>query len=194
MPGSRTGRSAHRPGDGCAGPADRSGEGGFSLPELMVSVIILGIFAGVVASALFMVIRVADPTADRVEASFGPRFSALYWQPDVASSEIVNPPGATCGTGTVLVSLRWTDDRTGTNVASWSTQGPAPETALVRTLCRGGTQVHRAEVASAIVAAGTTARCDGTACGTGVTPATLTLDVETREGLRFTVRATRRVS
>lgn len=175
-------------------PNRPAAQAGFTLPEALVVTVILGIFAGVVASALLMVIRVTDPTADRVEASFGPRFTSMAWAPDVASSEVVNPAGAACGSGTPVVSFRWVDDRTGVNLAVWSTLTSPSGASLVRSLCRDGTLVREAEVASAVLVPEVRARCDGGSCGTGATPQVVTLDVATREGLAFRARGVRRIT
>ena len=77
------------------------GESGFTLVELLISIVILGIIAGVITTSFVVLTRVSNQTQARLTQSRGPKFASVYWTPDVGSSEIVNPAGIRCGTAGV---------------------------------------------------------------------------------------------
>jgi prepilin-type N-terminal cleavage/methylation domain-containing protein len=176
-------------------------DAGFTLVEVMISIVIVGIIAGVVATTYAVLARSTRETQDRLDQSRGPKFASAYWTPDVASSEAVNPAGVRCGTtGTPLVTFLWTDDRqSDAQVATWAQVVSAGSTALVRMQCGAASLTTPAR--STVVAPDVTTaqvRCDTggwlAACTSPMTPLRVVLDVTTRDGRPFTIDANRQVS
>jgi hypothetical protein len=142
--------------------------------ELVMAVAILGILStsiGVVGVVMF---RTLNQTQDRLEETRGPRFASVYWVPDVASTQTVNPTGVACGTGgTDKVTLEWQDvsDDSFTRV-TYATRVVLGKTQLIRRLCPGGvTTPSRTTVVAPSVAAS-----DGAVitCGNGTSYSTCT--------------------
>ena len=89
-------------------------EHGFTLPELVVAVTILGVIAATIGGVLVAAFSSTTGVNNRFDASRGAKQVSLYWTPDVASVTTVNPGGVTCGTGdgpgsTPLITFRSTD-------------------------------------------------------------------------------------
>jgi prepilin-type N-terminal cleavage/methylation domain-containing protein len=179
------------------------GESGFTLVELLIAVVILGIIAGVVTTTFVVLTRTSQQTQDRLNQSRGPKFASVYWMPDVASSDAVNPVGVRCGTtGTPIVTFRWADDRAAQDqVATWATIPRSSSIDLVRMQCSAGSlgvPARTTVIAPDVAPAGIQVRCDAgtglTSCSSPMTPRRVVLDVTTLDGRSFTVDANRRVS
>jgi prepilin-type N-terminal cleavage/methylation domain-containing protein len=170
---------------------DRRAEGGFTMVELVMAVAILGILSTTIGVVGIVMFRTMGETQDRLEETRGPRFASVYWIPDVASAETVNPSGVVCGSGgTTLVTLRWDDFQTGDTRVTYATTTTATgKTQLVRRLCASGsTTPTRTTVVAPSVAAtgGAVITCgNGTtysACSTPDTDKSLLLSVKPRGG------------
>ena len=178
-----------------------TGSRGFTLVELLVAVVILGMLSIAITAAFTVLARSMDGTQDRLTNSRGPKLVGVYWIPDVNSSETVNPSGAVCGTtGTPLVTFLWSDDRYGNILATWSSVTTGSTTALVRTRCTvvDGTvsaPVQTTQVAPEIAPAPTTqVLCDDVACGNDSSPDRVVLRLKTGDGRSFDVIGTRKVT
>jgi prepilin-type N-terminal cleavage/methylation domain-containing protein len=176
---------------------------GFTLIELMISIVILGIIAGVIGTTFIVLTRTSQQTQDRLNQSRGPKFASVYWTPDVASSESVNPPGVRCGTaGTPLVTFGWTDDRLAQpQVATWASVTTSTSTNLMRLQCDANTLAtpkRTTLIAPDVAASGIQVRCDTgsglAACVSPTTPSRVVLDVTTLDGRSFTIDTNRQVS
>jgi prepilin-type N-terminal cleavage/methylation domain-containing protein len=77
----------------------RRRESGLTLPELIMSVAILGIIGVVIGGVLTAAFSSTTGIQERFDASRASKQSALYWAPDVKSAEAVNAPGEICGSG-----------------------------------------------------------------------------------------------
>jgi prepilin-type N-terminal cleavage/methylation domain-containing protein len=142
---------------------------GFTLIEMVIAVSILGIIAtsiGVVGVVMF---RTLGETQSRLNETRGPRFASVYWIPDVASTETVNPTAAPTACGaTGLVTLQWTDDRPtlGKVTVTYAITTSGTQTQLVRRLCTNGsaTATRTTTIAPSIASAQITCG-DGTSYG-----------------------------
>jgi prepilin-type N-terminal cleavage/methylation domain-containing protein len=174
---------------------------GFTLVELLVAIVILGVLSVAIAAAFTVLARSMDGTQERLTESRGPKLVGLYWVPDVNSSETVNPSGATCGTvGTTLVSFLWSDDRTGNLLATWSVVTAGSTSSLVRTRCTVtdgvvSSPVQTTKVAPNIDASSTQVRCGSplAACTADSQPDRVVLTLKTGDGRSFDVAGTRKV-
>jgi prepilin-type N-terminal cleavage/methylation domain-containing protein len=172
----------------------RRDSGGFTLVEMVMAVAILGIMStsiGVVAVVMF---RTMNQTQNRLDETRGPRFASVYWIPDVASAETVNPAStdapARCGPTGELVTLRWDDYKTGVTTVSYATSTAADgKLRLVRRFCQAGstTPTRTTVIAPSIAATdGAVITCgNGTTysgCGTPDTRKSLLLAVTGKSG------------
>jgi prepilin-type N-terminal cleavage/methylation domain-containing protein len=180
----------------------RQRERGFTLIELTIAVTILGIMVVTLATVFTVMARTADQTEQRFTQSRGAKFAGIYWNPDVASSELVNPAGVRCGTaGTPLVTFRWVDDwLPQTQVSTWASTTGGSSWSLVRYLCDANAlsaPTRTTTVAPSINPAGTNVSCDAgsglAACGTNAKPSRVLLSITTADGRTLIVDGTREV-
>lgn len=183
----------------------RSRESGFTMVELIASIAILGIIStslGVVGVVMF---KTMGQTQDRLNESRGPRFASVYWVPDVASAEVVNPANAgvptICGTAGPLVTLQWTDTTsTGVTTVSYGIVTTGAVSKLERRFCtNGGTIPTRTTtIAPSVDTAATTVTCgNGTTYAPCLTPdpaKSLLLTIAAKSGGTFSVDGFREVT
>ncbi len=178
-------------------------EAGFSLVELAITMTILGIMSVVLATTFTVMARTTEQTKDRFTQSRGAKFAGIYWNPDVASSEVVDPAGVRCGTaGTELVTFRWVDDRLAQpQVSTWATRTTGASRSLMRYQCAANglaTPARTTLIAPEIETTGTTVTCGVgaalAACDPDATPARVVLTIDTEDGRTVTVDGTRKVS
>ncbi len=185
--------------------ARRSGEEGFTIVELIMAVAILGILSttlGVVGVVMFKTLR---STQDRLNESRGPRYASVYWVPDVASTDFVNPtaPGLpiVCGAAGPLVTLQWTDTTTtGVTTVSYAVTTVGGERKLERRYCPNGstTPTRATVIAPNLANPGAVVTCgNGTtysACTNLDADKSLKLAITPKNGGAFSVDAFREVT
>ena len=184
--------------------AARSREGGFTIVELIAAIAIPGILStslGVVGVVMF---KTMGQTQDRLNESRGPRFASVYWVPDVASTEAVNPATAgvptICGPAGPKVTLQWTDATTGVTTVSYAIVTTAGVSKLERRFCTGGSTIptRTTTIAPSIDTAATTVTCgNGTTYSLCLTPdpaKSLLLTIAAKSGGTFSVDGFREVT
>ena len=155
--------------------ARRADEQGFTLVELILSIAILGVISTTIGVVGVVMFRTLNQTQARLDETRGPRFASVYWIPDVASTETVNPStGLTaCGSGgTNLVTLRWIDDRTGTTAVTYAVTTVGIERRMVRRLCtnNSSTAVRTTVIAPSIATPGAAVTCGNGTTYSGCDP------------------------
>lgn len=134
---------------------------GFTLPELLISITLLGIVGTVMASAMFVGARTGGASRDIVTANQDAEALSTIFVSDVENAATVTTtsPAVACGgaiTSTKLVRLDWTDPQTAASYSSLYYFTPAavgpPATAgvITRRLCQGSTLVTDHAVATNI--------------------------------------------
>jgi prepilin-type N-terminal cleavage/methylation domain-containing protein len=131
-------------------------EQGFTLPELLVSVAILGILAPVIGTAITLGLKVTSATTSELAASHNRQLLAGYFTSDVQSAVTIaddtSADTTTCvSSGQTLVGrLSWTDvDVSGTSTArsvAYVTATVSGEKQLIRNACTGATMASTVTV------------------------------------------------
>jgi prepilin-type N-terminal cleavage/methylation domain-containing protein len=111
-------------------------ERGFTLPEVIMAVTILGIIGATIAAVITAAFSTTTGVRERYDASRAAKQASVYWTPDVGSAEALNPGGTICGSGVGpgardLVTFRWTEYPSVTATAS--PDPDAPGTARIAT-------------------------------------------------------------
>ena len=82
---------------------DRRSEAGFTLPELLVAITILGIIIVAIGAMITTSFRTTTMVSAELQGSRGPKVVSRYWTPDVEQAKTVDSAGA-CGTGTTAIA------------------------------------------------------------------------------------------
>lgn len=114
--------------------------GGFTLIEVLISIVILTFVMSAITVALITIFNLYGSTAARISDSSDAQAVSANLVNDVQSAtEITTDPGATgpgpCGTGTQLLGLEWSQGQT---VVSYMDVKRGSTWALVRNYCTGG--------------------------------------------------------
>jgi prepilin-type N-terminal cleavage/methylation domain-containing protein len=165
---------------------------GFTLPELLVAVTVLGIIILPLAASMIVGFRTTGDAQQRLVEARGEQLTANYFPSDVASADSIVPSDSSpCGGSgpTVVVSFDWADDVSPTNEVSYVV--PTGSTDMYRKTCRGGVLKTTNLLASGI-ASTPTVTCSPNADCTAATSATIT--VAGQSGWQYSVTGTRRSS
>lgn len=163
---------------------------GFTLIEMLVTIVILGIISAAIVTAIIVGLRTTDDTGRRLSESHDAQLVQVYVPNDVQSATFVSSSDTACTGTDPVVMLRWTDGAV-TKVASYVVESAAIDRKLVRTYCENGTQVRSFPVAHHLGGADPVVTC-APACD--ATFRSLRLDVTEAGGYAYSVSATRRAS
>jgi prepilin-type N-terminal cleavage/methylation domain-containing protein len=110
----------------------RDDERGFTLPELLVAITILGIIMVAIGAMITTAFRTTETVGDQLNASRGPKVVSRYWVPDVESAVDVGDAAALCGSGdTAIARLAWIrEPSTIATVDADPAAGPTPAIAV----------------------------------------------------------------
>jgi len=186
-----------------------NGDDGFTLPELLIAIVISSLLISVMSAVLIMSLKTNDKTSQRLYESHDAQVSANTYDRDAQSSDTVAfaDADAVCnlavsdGGYSLVLSFQWTEaSATPPNdvyIADYLVQtrsGQQP--ALHRRLCKkpggGSTLLQRDVIISDNLAtSGSTAvTCDTMPCPSK--PKTVALQVTEKSGYTFTMSAQRR--
>ncbi len=120
---------------------------GFTLPELLVAMVILGIIMVAIGAMITTSFRTTPLVSTELQGSRGPKVVSRYWIPDAEQAKAVDANGG-CGTGTTVVAnftsdmdpsaFTTTDATTGIaqrTITWWEVVGSRDQ--LVRRVCEG---------------------------------------------------------
>lgn len=117
---------------------------GYTLIELLVTVVILGVIIGPLASAFAVSVRTAKPTQERFERSHDAQLAANYVVTDAQSADgpgiAISDDATTCGPsgGSPIVRMRWTSTAPGFTTTTENVNYVLDDGTLVRWTCTGG--------------------------------------------------------
>lgn len=163
----------------------KHGEQGFTLPELLISIVILGVVVAPLAAATVMGFRATNGVDQKVLGAAGRNLLATYLAPDVQSAtQIARSDTKGCGgAGTVLEIQRGTS-----TVVAYVLQAYEGGSKLVRKQCDGAASVTSSATTQITSAAVT---CDPTACAP---PAGVTVALTLPDGSVSSISARQRIS
>lgn len=167
----------------------RRDDAGFTLIEMLATVIIMGTIAAGIAGVVISYLKFTVDTQSRLTESQDVQFAAAYWQRDVASigvrtydsasktfplaQSVDISPACALPSGTPVVTLAWSTfdslDSTAvgpTVTVSYVARPDGSAFELVRVRCTGATIVSTVEVAHSLNAV-PTRTCDPGCTGTG---------------------------
>jgi prepilin-type N-terminal cleavage/methylation domain-containing protein len=173
-------------------------EGGFTLPELVITVTIIGIIAAGLTGVVISFLTTTTATQSRLTESSDVQFAAAYWQRDVASIGVRSYDAGTktfplqqsvdvtptCGlpSGTAVVTLAWSEytssDSTATPTRITVSYVAEPDTGgynLLRIRCTEATVNSTVELMHSLNALPTVS-CD-IACDSANVPSAVSLSV-----------------
>jgi prepilin-type N-terminal cleavage/methylation domain-containing protein len=172
----------------------RGGDAGFTLPELMVAIVILGLIIVPISSAFIVGLLTTGEAHSRLAETQTTVLMSAFWAGDVQSADGTvttggSPACTNAGTNLATVAtFRWADDISPTNAASYVVRSNTDSRYLVRFYCRGGSLVSQGTVAPELGAADPTVACTPT-CNK---PTRVTITMTTPKGATFTLNGTRR--
>lgn len=164
------------------GVARLRAEDGFTLAELLVGVVVVGLIMGSIAAALIVGLRTTDQTTERLNESHDVQISSAYLANDVQSAASVTVAGGgTCASRTTIVTFTYADGR----VATYACGPDGGETRVTRTF-DGVTEILAHFAGTAVPSI----TCSPS-CGSGA-PARVDITFTERSGLTFTLTGSRR--
>lgn len=179
----------------------RSDDAGFTLPELLVAVVAVGIVMPALVAAFVTGVRTTTGTTERLAASNDAEFASSWFVPDVQSAASFSTAPAGCFNQPAGSTHLFTATRTegaSTITTGYATAGDAtPPRKLLRYSCTDGVADPVVTVAHSVSQSVTPVlTCTPSPCGAATTKVALSVTSHdaTAAGYTFHLNATRRTS
>lgn len=167
-------------------------EDGFTLPELLVVIVLLGIVIGAIGASIIVGLRTTDDTNRRLTESHDAQIATAYFVSDVQSADDVSLTDTACAGIAPVVRLQWTDPTDGKVMIS-SYAVPAATTELHRYYCENGGLVSDVVAVHKLGATAPSAVCSPAPNCPG-TPDKVTLTVTEESGYAYDLVGFRRAT
>ena len=189
----------------------RNDEGGFTLVELLITIVIIGIIVPALAAGVLSILHNSNTTTQRLYESHDAQIAAAYFANDVQSADLPVPStDSRCdkaGTTTV-VRFAWTEYDTAGNPAAYKLVVYSKDTSvgtvpvLRRRLCQGipnsaalsATPVSDVVIAHYLSSATAPSVCMAPATCPGQPASSIVLTVTEQSGYAFKVAGVRRAA
>ena len=189
----------------------RSDEGGFTLVELLITIVIIGIIVPALAAGVVSILHNSNTTTQRLYESHDAQIAAAYFANDVQSADLPVPStDSRCdkaGT-TAVVRFAWTEYDTAGNPAAYKLVGYSKDTSvgtvpvLRRRFCQGtpnsaalsATPVSDVVIAHYLSSATAPSVCLAPAACPGQPASSIVLTVTEQSGYTFKVAGDRRAA
>jgi prepilin-type N-terminal cleavage/methylation domain-containing protein len=178
----------------------RAEEAGFTLVELLITIVISGIIMGPIAASLLVGLRTSDETSNRLAGSSDAQLLSIWLPPDVQSAggvagDVSTSSNTDCSGVTNTLRLQWREtsgSTTSTYVAAYAVRPNGTEWRLVRYQClNGGTATEHVVARNLANASAASASVNGTKVSMTVTEASTPANPT---GYTFTVSGYRRTA
>lgn len=177
----------------------RGGEGGFTLVEMMVAIVIMSIMVSVVAQSVILGLQTTQRSHERLTESVGVAFASAYFVPDVESarSVAVSSDEGCSHPGAAIARFEWVDRIDSTNVTNIATYGVRDhngERSITRRFCSTGLPASEVVIARTISLAAHIPVCSPACSAMPSAPDTVALTIEFETGRAVSLSAFRRTS
>jgi len=145
----------------------RRPDDGFTLPELLVAITILGIIMIAIGTMITTSFTTSRTVSEQLQGSRAPKMTSRYWIPDAEQATSFSTGGG-CGGGTPVATFTSPvyasafDDATksgsqpdSTRTITWSTVQNGRRNQLVRTVCDGSSPQTPTVIVSELATSGT---------------------------------------
>jgi prepilin-type N-terminal cleavage/methylation domain-containing protein len=117
-------------------------DSGFTLVELLVVIVILGIITPVLTESVILALRTTDSTAASISRSVASGALGSAFARDVQSADEVSTSDLTCAGADVVISFAWTDQRTLKTASYGFEPASGSEQEVVRWFCPDADPSH----------------------------------------------------
>jgi prepilin-type N-terminal cleavage/methylation domain-containing protein len=175
---------------------------GFTLPEILIAMFIIGLLITAMGGALIVGFRTTDDTQTRLSESHDAEIASAYLANDVQSARSITSSSCPGSPGS-LINFAFDRPTPGVSVPGGTTGvasyyygvSSSGETQVTRRFCTtGGAQLGYDVIAHFPGSGAPVVKCDGGACTAGMQPDKVSMSFTEKSGYTFSLLGTRRMS